>query len=170
MTTSSADQVEPLLEQTIDVRATPDRVWALVSDLPRMSRWSPQVLRTFLRGGRPVRLGTRMVNLNRRGLLVWPTQAKVVRFEPTREIAFKIRENGTIWSFTLEPATGVDGTEVDGTRIIQRREAPEGTSDLSRKLVDRFMGGQVTFQDELRSGMRQTLARIKAEAEAVPAR
>ena len=50
-----------------------------------------------------MQLGTTFVNINRRGALFWPTQAKVVRFEPHREFAFRIKENWTIWSFTLEP-------------------------------------------------------------------
>ncbi|WP_239456334.1 SRPBCC family protein [Nocardioides solisilvae] len=160
MTTPSADLVEPLIEETVEVAAPPERVWALVSDLPRMAEWSPQVVRTFLRGGRPVRLGTRMLNLNRRGLLVWPTQAKVVRLEPQREVAFRVKENGSTWSFALEP---VDGGAA--TRVVQRREAPDGISALSLRLTDRVLGGQTTFQAELRAGMRQTLDRIRAEAE-----
>lgn len=158
MTDLSTSGVEPLLEETIEVSAAVDRVWTLVSDLPRLAEWSPQVVKTLLRGGRPVRLGSTMVNLNRRGLLVWPTTSRVVRFEPLTEIAFKVRENHSIWSFTLVPHD-------DGTRIVQRREAPQGTTALSKKAVDRFMGGQAVFQRELRQGMRQTLERIKAEAE-----
>ena len=163
MTQTRHDLVEPLLEATVEVAAPPERVWALVSDLPRLAEWSPQVVRTFLRGGRPVRQGSRMVNLNRRGLLVWPTQARVVRYDAGRAVAFKVRENGTTWSFALEPVDLADGTT--GTRVVQRREAPDGITDLSRRLTDRFLGGQVSFQAELVQGMRQTLARIKDEAE-----
>ena len=112
----------------------------------------------MVRGG-AVGLGTRTINLNRRGLLFWPTQAKVVRFEPHRELALRIKDNFTIWSFTLEP------TEAGGTRIIQRREAPDGISSISIKLTAAVFGGQEGFGSELRDGMRQTLARIKAEAE-----
>ncbi|MGZ4445643.1 MAG: SRPBCC family protein [Nocardioides sp.] len=159
-TADPSAQIEPLLEETIEVAATPAQVWALVSDLPRMATWSPQVARTFVRGGGPVGLGTRTLNVNRRGLLVWPTRAKVVRFEPHTEIALRIKDNFTIWSFTLEP------TET-GTRIVQRREAPDGISSVSLRLTDSVLGGQRGFTEELRAGMRQTLARIKAEVEAV---
>lgn len=148
---------EPLLEASVEVAAPPAAVWALVSDLPRMARWSPQVVKTIVRGGH-VRLGANMLNINRRGLLVWPTRAKVIRFEPHREIAFRVKDNATIWSFTLEP------TET-GTRVVQRRETPDGITAISLKLVDAVMGGQETFTAELRAGMRQTLDRIKAEAE-----
>jgi uncharacterized protein YndB with AHSA1/START domain len=153
-------QIEPQLEETIEVDASPARVWSLVSDVRRMARWSPQVQRTFVRGGGAAQLGTRTVNVNRRGLLVWPTQAKVVRFEPHREIALRIKENFTIWSFLLEP------TDAGGTRITQRRETPQGISSVSHRLTDAVLGGQEQFTAELRDGMRQTLARIKAEAEA----
>lgn len=158
--TETVDHVQPLIEETIEVAAPPVKVWSLVSDLRRMSRWSPQVARTFVRGGGPVELGSRMVNVNRRGLLVWPTQSKVVRFEPHREIAFRVKDNFTIWSFTLEE------TPAGGTTITQRREAPQGVSDISRRLTNAVLGGVPSFQDELRVGMRQTLAGIKADAEA----
>jgi uncharacterized protein YndB with AHSA1/START domain len=152
-------QIETLLEETIEVDAAPAKVWSLVADLSRMASWSPQVVKTFVRGG-PVQQGTRTVNINRRGLLVWPTQAKVVRFEPHREIALRIKDNFTIWSFLLEP------TDAGGTRIVQRRAAPDGISSISLKLTDAVFGGQDGFSAELRDGMRQTLGRIKAEAEA----
>ena len=153
----STTQIEPLLEETVEVAATPAQVWSLISDLPRMASWSPQVVKTIVRGG-VVQQGTRTFNLNRRGLLFWPTQAKVIRFEPHRELAIRIKDNFTIWSFTLEP------TET-GTRITQRREAPDGISSISIKLTAAVFGGQEGFGSELRDGMRQTLDRIKAEAE-----
>ncbi len=144
------------LEQSIRIDAAPARVWELITDLPRMASWSPQVVRTVVRG--PVGLGTRSFNLNRRGLLVWPTRAKVVRFTPERELALRIKDNKTIWSFTLTP----DG---DGTEVVQRREVPNGISDISVKLTQVAFGGQDNFAGELRDGMRQTLERLKAEAE-----
>lgn len=150
--------VLPLIEESIETSVPPVRVWAMVSDLGRMSQWSPQVVRTVVHA-RPIALGTRMTNINRRGPLFWPTRTKVVRFEPHREIAFRVKDNLTIWSFTLEP------TATGGTRITQRREAPDGISSISRVLTTRVLGGIPQFQDELRDGMRQTLQRIKAELE-----
>lgn len=150
-------EYEPLLEESIEVAAPPVKVWSLVTDLARMSQWSPQVVRTVVRG--PVQLGTKALNINRRGLLVWPTRTKVVAFEPHREFAFRVRDNRTIWSFTLEPTES-------GTRVTQRRRAPDGISDISLRLTKVALGGQETFTRELRAGMRQTLERVKAESEA----
>jgi uncharacterized protein YndB with AHSA1/START domain len=149
-------QVETL-QDTVDIDAPPERVWSLVTDLPRMASWSPQVVRTFVRG--PVQRGTRALNLNRRGLLFWPTQSKVVAFEPHREFAFRVRENGTIWAFVLEPTA-------TGTRLVQERRAPHGLKPISTRLQDAVLGGVETFTGELREGMRETLERIKADAEA----
>lgn len=147
-------QQTPVLETSLDVPHSPDRVWALVSDVTNMARWSPQVVRTFVPGGS--RLGATMININRRGPLFWPTQAKIVSYEAPRKVAFRIKENYTIWSYTLE-------AQGDGTRITARREAPQGTSKLSDTLVQRVLGGKENFVVELRDGMDQTLRRIAAE-------
>lgn len=149
----------PDLMESVHIAASPERVWALVGDVRRVPDWSPQVDSTRLRGGLDrVELGTRFTNRNSDGELVWTTHAEVVRFEPGREIAFRVEENWVIWSFTVAP-------EHSGVRLVQRREAPDGISDLSLELTNAFMGGVEAFAASMRSGMRLTLERIKAEAE-----
>ena len=150
------------LEASIDIDATPAQVWALVSDVTRMAAWSPQVVRSKVKGG-VVEKGATFSSLNRQGLLFWPTSAKVVRFEPHRDLAFRVRENRTVWSFQLdENATG-------GTTLTQRRELPQGISNVSIGLTKVVLGGVEGFTARLERGMGETLTRIKAEAEAVPA-
>jgi len=146
------------LEATIDIDASPAQVWALVTDVKRMAEWSPQVFRCTIKGD-GVQQGTRFSNLNRQGLLFWPTKGKVVRFDPHRDFAFRIAENRTIWSFELEPLPG------GGTRVTQRRELPDGISTISLSLTKVALGGIDKFTDRLRDGMHATLERIKAEAE-----
>jgi uncharacterized protein YndB with AHSA1/START domain len=158
MTTAAATTTGSDLEVSTIVDAPPARVWALVTDVTRMAEWSPQVVRSVVLGGR-VKLGARFFNLNQQGFKRWPTSAKVVRFSPHTDFAFRITENHTIWSFGLEPT--VDG----GTRITHRRETPDGISLLSRVLTKAALGGQEPFTAELVEGMGRTLARIKAELE-----
>lgn len=146
------------LEASIDIDATPAQVWALVTDIPRMASWSPQVVRTKVKGG-VVRQGATFSNLNRQGLLHWPTAGKVVRFEPHRDFAFRIKENRTIWSFAL--ADNGSG----GTTLTQRRELPDGISGLSITLTKLALGGVEPFTRRLERGMNETLAKVKAEAE-----
>lgn len=145
----------PLLEASTHIKATPEQVWKVVSDLKRMGEWSPQCRKVVVRGGGPVTLGTKTVNVNKRGLLVWPTTAKVVRFEPNKEIAYKINENKSVWSYTITP------TE-DGVELTERREAPNGTTKMSSMLINLAMGGEKSFDAELTDGMEQTLGKIKA--------
>ena len=149
----------PDLMDSVHIAASPDRVWAMISDVRRMSDWSPQVDSTRLRTGFDrVALGTQFTNRNSDGELVWTTHAEVVRLEPGREIAFRIEENWVIWSFTITP-------EPAGAQLVQRREAPDGISDLSLELTNGYLGGVEAFTASMRAGMRLTLERIKAEAE-----
>lgn len=157
---NAANEVRPLLEQTIEIAAPVAAVWDLVSDVCRMPDWSPQVTSTRLRQGfERCELGAQFTNRNKLGDLEWTTHAEVVRFETQREIAFRVEENWAVWSFTLAPAG-------EGTVLTQRRETPDGISELSHELTDGFMGGQDVFTQTLLSGMSETLVRIKAAAEA----
>lgn len=144
------------LRETVEIAASPERVWSLVTDLPRMASWSPQVVRTFVRG--PVQAGARALNVNRRGLLVWPTRSQVVAFDPHREFAFRVKDNAAIWAFVLESTP-------TGTRLTQERRTPNGITPISLTLQKHVLGGVGRFTGELRAGMRQTLAGIKADAE-----
>ncbi|OZF50885.1 polyketide cyclase [Rhodococcus sp. 14-2470-1b] len=145
------------LEASIDVDASPEQVWKVVSDLKRMGEWSPQCKKMKVFGG-DVRKGTTTLNINRKGLLIWPTTAKVVEFEPNKAIAFRIVENKTIWSYTLTPSE-------TGTTVVEKREAPTGTSAVSGFLVKNVLGGIEQFDVELVDGMNKTLQRIKSESE-----
>ena len=147
------------ISATIDIEAPPEVVWHLVSDPAQMPRWSPQCRKMIVRGGGPVGVGTTTINVNRRGPLFWPTRSKVKEFVPRKRFAFKIAENGTVWSYDLEP------TATGGTRLTESRHAPHGVSNLSNFLTQRVLGGTDNFEVELEAGIRQTLERIKAAAE-----
>jgi uncharacterized protein YndB with AHSA1/START domain len=149
---------EPLLQAEIDITAPPAKVWALVSDLSQMPRWSPQC--RMMRAFGPLRAGTRTVNLNRRGLMFWPTTSRITEFDPERRLAFRVNENNTVWSYELEPTA-------TGTRLIESRHAENGVKAVSNALVNSLMGGVPSFEQELLEGMNDSLSRIKAAAEAV---
>jgi uncharacterized protein YndB with AHSA1/START domain len=146
------------LEASIDIAAAPDRVWAVVSDLERMPQWSPQCTRMKVFG--PVREGAWTLNFNRDGWKRWPTTARVVRVQPNREVAFRVLENRAIWSFQIEPTAS-------GSRLIQRREVPNGTSWFSRTAIELALGGGAEFDVRVEAGMHKSLRKIKAAAELV---
>ena len=143
---------------TIDVSAAPEDVWRFVTDVVALSRRSPQVLRTAVVPA-PVRLGSWMFNVNHSGWRVWPTSARVVRYSPFEDFAFRMNENFTVWSYRLEAIEG-------GTRIVHRRETPQGISAPVRAAIPLMFGGDSAFTAELLEGMAQTLEALKADIEA----
>jgi uncharacterized protein YndB with AHSA1/START domain len=146
----------PLLQAQIDINAPVARVWALVSDLSRMPQWSPQC--RLMKSFGPLRQGTRTLNLNRKKFLFWPTTSRITEVIPEKKMAFRVNENGTIWTYELEP------TDV-GTRLTETRHAENGVKAFSNMSINAFLGGVPNFERELVDGMNQSLARIKAAAE-----
>lgn len=146
-----------MLEAETDIAATPEQVWDLVSDLPRMSSWSPQVVKTIVRGGE-VRAGAKAININRSGWKLWPTQSKVIAFEPAKRISFRVADNWLHWTYELTPIA-------TGTHVRLTRTAPDGLSPISARLQGLMMGGLDSFDREVQAGMETTLERIRAELE-----
>jgi uncharacterized protein YndB with AHSA1/START domain len=147
---------QPLLQARIDIDASPEAVWALVSDLSLMPKWSPQCKLMKVFG--PLRPGARTVNVNRRNYLVWPTTSRITEVVPERKLAFRVNENNTVWSYELEPTA-------TGTRLTESRHAENGVKPVSNLLVNAVMGGVPNFEVELVDGMNASLSRIKAAAE-----
>ncbi len=146
----------PLLQAQIDINAPVSKVWALVSDLSLMPQWSPQC--RLMKTIGELRQGARTVNINRRGFLFWPTTCRVTELIPEQKLAFRVSENGTVWSYELEP------TET-GTRLHETRHAENGVKPVSNLLVNSLLGGVPDFEQELVEGMKASLIRIKEAAE-----
>ena len=146
----------PILKTEIEINAPVSKVWGLVSDLSRMPQWSPQC--RIMKPLGPIRPGTRTVNLNRRGLLFWPTTSVITEVVPERKIAFRIPANTTVWSYELEPTA-------TGTRLVETRHAENGVTTVSSAMTKAALGGMDSFEKELVEGMQQSLQRIKSAAE-----
>ena len=102
------------LQAEIEINAPVSVVWSMVSDVSRMPQWSPQC--RIMKALGPIRPGTRTINLNRRGLLFWPTTSVITEVVPERKFAFRIPLNTTVWSYELEPTA-------TGTRLVETRHA-----------------------------------------------
>ncbi len=146
----------PVLQAQIDIDAPVSKVWTLVSDLSLMPQWSPQC--RLMKPIGALRQGARTVNLNRRGFLFWPTTCRITELIPEQKLAFRVNENGTVWSYELEP------TET-GTRLLETRHAENGVKPVSNLLVNSLLGGVPDFEKELVEGMTASLTRIKEAAE-----
>ncbi len=146
----------PLLKAEIDINAPVATVWSLISDLNRMPQWSPQCRKMKALG--PIRPGTRTLNLNRHGMLFWPTTSTITEVIPDRKLAFRVDINHTVWTYELEPTA-------TGTRLIESRHAENGVTAVSAAATKAALGGVDKFEKELLEGMNLSLARIKAAAE-----
>ena len=146
------------LETSIDILATPAAVWSVVSDLRRMTEWSPELLFQKFTGDR-IGQGTRSVNLNKRKGFVWPTASKVTVFEPDERISFYVYGAAAQWTYEIEPTA-------TGCRLTERRDLKGAKrAVLSKATASLALGGIEEHDVELIEGMNKTLARIKAEAE-----
>lgn len=151
------------IESGVEVDAPPAAVWAVVGDVLRMPDFSPELRRLYAVGrGRPG-VGTTLVGVNRRGLVVWPTTSRITVLDDERAVAWRTRESGATWSYRLEPLD--DGRR---TRLTARRDLPAFTPGTA--LLAPVIGGAAGHDRELAAGLAATLARIKTavERDAVP--
>ncbi|WP_332644755.1 SRPBCC family protein [Aeromicrobium sp.] len=153
---------QPPLVAEIEIAASPEDVWAAISDVPSMKKRSPElvVMRTF---GKP-KVGRRSLNINRRKGFAWPTTARITRWKPPTNdsgngsFAFHVWPTDVEWSYDLEPTS-------TGTRVVERRTALPDPS-LSVRLTAKWaLGGADNHDTELLAGMNATLAALKAEVE-----
>jgi uncharacterized protein YndB with AHSA1/START domain len=145
---------------TVHMDASPQRVWELVSDVTRIGSYSPETFEAeWLDGADGPAVGARFrghVRRNGRGPLYWTT-CTVLESEPARVFAFGVgtadRPLNT-WSYRLEPA----GEGADVTESFELRRT------AGMHLYWALLGWARGRTN--RQGMRTTLERIKAEAEA----
>lgn len=146
------------LETSIDILATPSTVWAIVSDMRRMTEWSPEVIFQGFTS-RNLKRGTCSLNFNKRKGFVWPTASRITTFEADRKLSFYVYGAAAQWTYVLEATP-------TGTRLTERRELKGGKRAVASKVTARVaLGGAESHDVELIEGMNKTLARIKAEAE-----
>ena len=145
---------------TVHMKATPEAIWALVSDVTKIGRYSPETLEAeWLDGATGPAVGAKFrghVKRNGRGPMYW-TKCVVTASEPGREFAFGVGAPGkplNVWSYQL--AAAGDGTDVTESFSL----TPTALLRLYWTLLG-WSRGKTN-----RRGMQQTLQRIKAEVEA----
>ena len=145
------------VQEQITVAASPEAVYAAVSDVHRIARWSPECFAVWVwrrRGTQP----ERFIGWNRRGAYVWFTTCRVVTADPGREFAFDVTTFGqpvSRWGYRMTAADG--GTLI--TEWWQDRRNP-----TAFRLGRLFTGSSARQRPEVnRDGMRKTLSRLKRE-------
>ena len=149
--------------ETLTIDAPADEIYALLADVSAMGRWSP-----VCTGGRyDADDPTWFTGDNAIGEFTWSTRCRVDVAEPGRDFAFvNCGQEGAHeivrWGFVLRPA-GEGQTEVTQTWEVLPAyvESFLNESEVTGDVAQRLDG----MKGMAESGMPETLAKLKAEAE-----
>lgn len=141
------------------IAASPESVYALVADLPRMGEWSPECTAVEWTGDSAgPAVGATFVGHNvggPGGRLKWSRSGTVRVADPGREFVFATAEGGregVVWRYELEAVP--EGTRVRESYVVEWIPAWARIVDVPTNRAR-----------ELRESMQHTLAQLKVAAE-----
>ena len=147
------------IEISRDIAASPEAVYAAISDVTRMGEWSQECHTCEWHEGfdGPV-LGATFDGHNRNGEHEWTSQGKVIEADPGRAFAFECSMfdfHFSTWGYRIEP------TET-GSRVTEwtRDLRPESVMEMSKE-----MSGVDDRDARNRHTMSGTLERLAAALE-----
>ena len=161
----------------IGVDATPDEVYAVVSDLPRSGEWSNECTGGEWIEGVPGTPGAvfRGHNLRADDVVAWApvvrgtwtTEAEVLTADPGTEFSWGMRDSrgrtqASVWSFRMSPENG-------GCRLVHRFRMDTPTEGIRTITAGMDAGEHRRFVAEwgakVAADLRETLRRVKAVVE-----
>jgi len=138
---------------TVRVEASPDEVFALLTNLDVLPTLSPENQRCeLLEGWSEIALGARFRGHNRSGDYEWHADCSVTVFAPGRQFAYVVPpdfEHATEWKYTIEP----DGS---GCIVTESFHAP------MLALPEIYPGKIEGRRDNLEAACRTTMANLEA--------
>lgn len=144
------------IEVTRIIDASPDQVYAMVSDLTRMGQFSPENTGgKWLKGATGPAVGAKFEGTNAIGWRKWKTLAIVTAADPGSLFAFDVTAAGCKvagWGFALEPAEG--GTKVTHFWDDHRNPVISKLTGLALSVPDRAAHNA--------ANMEQTLEKISS--------
>ena len=144
------------VEVTRTIAATPERLYALISDLPRMGEWSLENNGgKWLRGATGPAIGAKFKGNNSKGFRRWSTIATVVVADEGREFSFDVTAVGmkvARWGYRFEAVDG--GTKVTECWDDHRAKVMKVLTGLALNVPDRASHNAV--------GMEHTLEQLAA--------
>lgn len=144
---------------TRDMNAPAEKVWSMVTDLPRMGEWSPENRGgEWVKGAAGAAVGAEFKGRNRNGKRQWSTVVRVNACEAPRKFSFGLMLLGrkwVDWVYEIEPTA-------TGCRVTH------SWVDHRTKLMDRIGGivsGVADRAEHNRANMEVTLANLAKAAE-----
>ncbi len=140
---------------SVDIAATADDVWALISDPTRIGEFSPECRRAEWTSGDVAAVGNRFRGFNENHGYEWDVECVVTAVEPGREFTYSVPpgfEHATTWSYGIEPTDG-------GCRLTESFDAP-------LLAMPEVYPGKIDGRcAQLQGAIETTVARIKAVVE-----
>jgi uncharacterized protein YndB with AHSA1/START domain len=121
------------IEISRDIAASPDAVYAAISDVTRMGEWSEECHACeWHEGFDGPEVGATFDGHNRHGDHEWTSQGKVIEAEPGRAFAFECSMfdfHYSTWGYRIEPTA-------NGSRVTEWSEdlRPESALEFSKKM------------------------------------
>ncbi|MGV7986385.1 SRPBCC family protein [Mycobacterium kansasii] len=150
---------EPSVSATVQINASPQRVYGLITDLPTLASLAEEAVSMELRKGDGVRKGAVFVGHNENGGRRWHTTCTVTDAEPGRTFAFDVR-SAVIpvarWQYDIVASGG-------GCRVT------ESTWDRRPRWFRKIAGMATGVGDRAAANaehIQLTLRRLKQRAEA----
>lgn len=136
-------------QATIHINATPDVVFALVSDVTRMGDWSPETIACeWIDGATGPAVGARFKGTNKMGPAKWSTTPTIIEVTPGKSFAFDA--GSTTWRYSFTEDNG-------GTSVTESFHLADSWRSRAATMVGR--------RNALVRGMQKTLERLKSAAE-----
>jgi Polyketide cyclase / dehydrase and lipid transport len=154
------DEMTDQVQGTETIAASPEQIYALISDLPRMGEWSPENIGgKWLRGASCAAVGATFKGENRQGSKSWSTKVTITDAEPGKTFAFTVTAGPLSvaeWRYDL----AADGASTTVTETWRDRRNPvlKRLGGIVAGVSDRATYTQVSINT--------TLAALKLAAEA----
>lgn len=145
-------------EVSIDIEASADTVYAMISDITRMGEWSPEATGGSWTDGAVGQVGDWFRGDNATPEREWQRDCQVAAADPGRDFTFVvggIEANCTWWSYEMEP-------NGEGCTVTERWWAVNLTPAMAAA-TDEQVANRIAMTEPM---MRQTLEGLKAAAEA----
>ncbi len=129
---------------TREFSASPDKVWALVTDLTRMGEWSPENQGgKWANGATGPAVGATFKGRNKNGKKSWGTNVKVNACDAPKKFSFGLMVFGSNWCdwvYAIEPTSA--GSRVTHSWIDHRSAASAFLGKVVSGVADRATHNQ----------------------------
>ncbi|WP_237341633.1 SRPBCC family protein [Williamsia soli] len=159
---------------SIDIAASAQALYSMISDPTRMGEWSPENLGATVVNPKPdgeAFVGMVFEGTNRRGRARWVTRCTVTAADSAERFAFRVHAIGrkapklkganASWEYRFE-ANDSGGTTVTETWFDDRRRWPRAVVEI----FDRVVTSGTTFPEFQEKNIARTLQALKSAAEA----